>query len=73
MKNGMKHKCPICHKTIKLHPRKETKEIKFFPFCSERCKLIDLGAWLDAEYKAISKLPDDSSDITEDHRQQDSS
>ncbi len=24
---------------------------KFYPFCSNRCKLIDLGKWLDADYK----------------------
>ena len=24
---------------------------KFKPFCSERCKLIDLGAWANEEYK----------------------
>lgn len=34
---------------------------RFFPFCSERCKMIDLGAWLDAEYR-ISSKPDDESD-----------
>jgi len=22
----------------------------FFPFCSERCRLLDLGAWLDGRY-----------------------
>lgn len=25
------------------------------PFCSERCKLIDLGAWASEEYKVASK------------------
>ena len=24
---------------------------EFRPFCSERCKLIDLGAWANDEYK----------------------
>jgi endogenous inhibitor of DNA gyrase (YacG/DUF329 family) len=23
----------------------------YFPFCSERCKLIDLGRWLDGKYQ----------------------
>jgi endogenous inhibitor of DNA gyrase (YacG/DUF329 family) len=32
-----------------------------FPFCSERCKLIDLGAWLDAEYR-IPARPDEESE-----------
>ena len=22
-----------------------------FPFCSERCRLLDLGKWLDGEYR----------------------
>jgi hypothetical protein len=24
---------------------------KFFPFCSERCQLIDLGRWLNEDYR----------------------
>ncbi|MHC4739006.1 MAG: DNA gyrase inhibitor YacG [Planctomycetota bacterium] len=67
----MKHKCPICHKTLKPLPEKQDGEPGFFPFCSERCRLIDLGGWLDAEYKIISKLPNDSSDTSPNHHQQD--
>jgi uncharacterized protein len=26
----------------------------YFPFCSERCKLVDLGAWLDGDYRIAS-------------------
>jgi len=52
----MKHRCPVCKKTVKVSPEKQTEEVRFFPFCSRRCKLIDLGAWLDAEYKIISEL-----------------
>jgi uncharacterized protein len=33
-------KCPTCKREI------EWSESPFRPFCSERCKLIDLGAWL---------------------------
>jgi endogenous inhibitor of DNA gyrase (YacG/DUF329 family) len=47
----MKHKCPICHNTIKAKPEEKSEETTFYPFCSRRCKLVDLGAWLDAEYK----------------------
>lgn len=28
---------------------------QFFPFCSERCKLIDIGAWIDGNYRIIEK------------------
>ncbi|MDP2562031.1 DNA gyrase inhibitor YacG [Psychrobium sp. 1_MG-2023] len=32
--------CPTCDKTVLW-----IKESTFRPFCSERCKLIDLGEW----------------------------
>ena len=28
---------------------------KYFPFCSQRCKLIDLGKWLDGKYAIDGK------------------
>ena len=40
----MKVKCPICHKII------EWENSPYRPFCSYRCKLIDLGAWADGDY-----------------------
>ncbi|MEE9258722.1 MAG: DNA gyrase inhibitor YacG [Nitrospinaceae bacterium] len=36
--------CPKCKKKVKR------EENTFFPFCSERCKMVDLGAWLDGKY-----------------------
>jgi endogenous inhibitor of DNA gyrase (YacG/DUF329 family) len=75
---NMKHKCPVCQKTINISPQKQPEESKFFPFCSQRCKLIDLGAWLDGKYKIISEsqsqkqefgeLPDTSSDEASDNQ-----
>ncbi|MBW8042352.1 MAG: DNA gyrase inhibitor YacG [Planctomycetes bacterium] len=47
----MKHICPVCHKTVKVPTKEKAEETKFFPFCSRRCKLVDLGVWLDAGYK----------------------
>jgi endogenous inhibitor of DNA gyrase (YacG/DUF329 family) len=38
----MKVKCPTCEKEVVW-----SAEAKDRPFCSERCKLIDLGAWAD--------------------------
>ncbi|MGP0628772.1 DNA gyrase inhibitor YacG [Nitrospina sp. 32_T5] len=37
-------KCPTCRK------RTEKEGNAFFPFCSERCRLADLGKWLDGAY-----------------------
>jgi len=36
-------KCPICKKAI-------APSDEFFPFCSERCKIIDLGNWASEKY-----------------------
>ena len=38
--------CPTCKKAVK--PREENKA---FPFCSERCRMADLGRWLNEEYR----------------------
>jgi endogenous inhibitor of DNA gyrase (YacG/DUF329 family) len=40
----MKLKCPICKKDVALGEPD-------FPFCSERCRLIDLGRWAAEEYR----------------------
>jgi endogenous inhibitor of DNA gyrase (YacG/DUF329 family) len=34
-------KCPTCGRLIEW-----SDQFPFRPFCSERCRLIDLGAWL---------------------------
>lgn len=57
----MKHRCPICDKIVKTSATDKSEEAKFFPFCSQRCKLIDLGAWLDTEYKIVSGPESDES------------
>ncbi len=36
-------KCPICKKEVSL-------DAENLPFCSERCKLIDLGNWASEKY-----------------------
>ena len=40
--------CPTCKKDV-------TPEAKSFPFCSERCRLVDLGNWLDGRYRIASQ------------------
>lgn len=63
IKTGMKHTCPICHTIIKPSDLKRLKDEHYLPFCSERCKLIDLGLWLDAGYKVVSNIQSQESDI----------
>jgi hypothetical protein len=62
----MRYRCPLCKKIIRVSSEKQFKEARFFPFCSRRCKLIDLGAWLDAKYKVTSELNENSSDTLTD-------
>ncbi|MCW8886593.1 MAG: DNA gyrase inhibitor YacG [Motiliproteus sp.] len=38
--------CPQCQKPVDL-----SKKTEFRPFCSERCRLIDLGAWASEDYQ----------------------
>lgn len=47
-KKNIAVKCPTCQKEVIW-----SKEQAFRPFCSERCKLIDLGEWA-AEEKVIA-------------------
>ena len=42
----MKVKCPTCGKEIEYSSANPWR-----PFCSERCKLIDLGAWASESYR----------------------
>lgn len=50
----MKIKCPTCKQ------KTEWQNNPYRPFCSERCRLIDLGAWASGEY-LIEGKPDDES------------
>ncbi|MDB5327534.1 MAG: hypothetical protein JWM57_3103 [Phycisphaerales bacterium] len=47
--------CPICKKPLP----EPLGEQPFFPFCSERCKLVDLGRWLDGKYQIPVTPPAD--------------
>lgn len=43
--------CPTCKKPVALTE-------PHMPFCSERCRLIDLGMWADEEYRISEPLKD---------------
>ena len=42
--------CPTCKKSVPA-PAPGEDLPKCFPFCSDRCKLIDLGRWIDGKYQ----------------------
>lgn len=49
-----KWECPICKRPV------EESE-SHFPFCSERCKLIDLGNWASEKYVIATPIRKDPS------------
>jgi uncharacterized protein len=60
-KRVLKLECPTCKKPV------ESRDADF-PFCSERCRLIDLGKWASGAY-VISSPTRDVSDSVPDSRQ----
>jgi endogenous inhibitor of DNA gyrase (YacG/DUF329 family) len=40
-------RCPICSRPYAIAA---LADLPSFPFCSERCRLIDLGRWIDGAY-----------------------
>lgn len=44
-------RCPSCRTLV-------TKDDAYFPFCSDRCRLIDLGKWASGEYRISSPILD---------------
>ncbi|WP_322111150.1 DNA gyrase inhibitor YacG [Varunaivibrio sulfuroxidans] len=48
-------RCPMCGaKTVTAHR----------PFCSERCRMRDLGRWLNEEYRVPADAPVDDDDFS---------
>ncbi len=55
--------CPACRKVV---PREAGLRPSAFPFCSDRCRMADLGRWFGEEYVVARPLgPDDSEAIEE--------
>ena len=57
--------CPICKAPVQEADR--LKPDASFPFCSPRCKLIDLGRWLGGKYQ-IPVVERDESDLPPDEQ-----
>lgn len=57
-KRALKLRCPICKKPVKSTDAE-------FPFCSERCRVIDLGKWASGGYVISSPVTDAEEGIQE--------
>ncbi|HEX2597418.1 MAG: DNA gyrase inhibitor YacG [Acidobacteriota bacterium] len=63
-KGSIKVQCPTCKKRVK-------RTDPDFPFCSERCRLLDLGKWASGAYVISSPLHDTSDAVQENHQSED--
>jgi uncharacterized protein len=52
----MKRRCPICRKPT------DSETNAAFPFCSERCRFLDLGNWASEKYVISNPVFDESED-----------
>jgi endogenous inhibitor of DNA gyrase (YacG/DUF329 family) len=50
-KKAVKLRCPICKKEVKITDPDS-------PFCSDRCRTIDLGKWISGDYVVSSPVTD---------------
>ena len=56
---GVRITCPICKTVLENAP----DDFEPRPFCSPRCKLVDLGNWLSDSYRIpTSERPEDTDD-----------
>ncbi|MCG2585301.1 DNA gyrase inhibitor YacG [Massilia sp. TS11] len=55
--------CPTCGAKVEW-----TEAATYRPFCSERCKQIDLGAWAEEKYKIPGSAPTEADPEGEDER-----
>jgi uncharacterized protein len=58
MARTVKLRCPICKKPVKSTDPE-------FPFCSQRCRTIDLGKWASGAYVISSPVTDADEPIRE--------
>jgi endogenous inhibitor of DNA gyrase (YacG/DUF329 family) len=61
----MQRRCPICKKLTDSATNAE------FPFCGQRCRLLDLGNWASEKYVVSEPLFDESEDELDDSPESD--
>ena len=52
--------CPICHRPVREPPADGPRGD--YPFCTARCKLVDLGRWLKGSYQIPVQITPDEID-----------
>ena len=49
--------CPVCDRTF------DSSQSAALPFCSERCRLVDLGRWLEERYGLDYESPEKTENL----------
>lgn len=62
-----KIRCPQCQQETVY-----SEENPFRPFCSERCKILDLGAWADESYRVPEPISNSENSSSNDSSETDS-
>lgn len=50
--------CPICGKPVESRPENPS-----YPFCSQRCRLLDLGNWLGETYRVPDRFVEEDDGV----------
>ena len=53
----MERRCPTCRREL-------SEPGPAAPFCSERCRLVDLGGWLDERYRVAGSHEEDQQSLS---------
>ena len=59
-KRTVRVRCPICKKDVQITDPD-------FPFCSQRCRMIDLGKWASGGYVISSPVTDAEESVQDDN------
>jgi len=60
------HRCPSCGRPAAARPENRT-----WPFCSDRCRLADLGRWLGESYRIAGERAGDGAGAPASHEEED--
>jgi endogenous inhibitor of DNA gyrase (YacG/DUF329 family) len=65
LEDDMKSRCPICRKVMDKAGLQSSREGGFYPFCCNRCRMLDLGKWFDGDYRIpVEVRPEEAEEIS---------
>lgn len=55
-----RHSCPVCRRELPVDPEEARRVM---PFCSQRCRSIDLLRWSQGRYAIVEQLSEDEVEV----------